>query len=280
MLDQRNKSVSVCKECFRQSSHCADAHACNSVRGELRDYQGIRLTADMFDCALHVTMDSHSACSFACAYCFADSITGHTFNYDKGVGQTSLASFERIVSGKGGKESEIFRRGLKYHKRNKNGYPCAIQLGGLTDPMDNIERNQGWFLKMCDIAIKYDQPVRISTKGNMFLEEDYLRKVEERPELFWVSISLITPDDNILKGIDIGAPSAKDRLEVMSNLKAIGVKTSLRLRPMLPGVSDATPDYPEAYKTLIRESKKNGARAVSAEVAYMPGAMTAEVKKR
>jgi len=84
---------------------------------------------------------------------------------------------------------------LKYDNRNTDGYPCPVQLGALTDPTDNIERQQGWLLDYFKIANKYGKPTRMSTKGNMFLLDEYLDGISERPELYWVAFSLITPDD-------------------------------------------------------------------------------------
>jgi DNA repair photolyase len=280
----RFERVNPCKECRKRSAHCDTAHQCDIVRQPLRDYSGIRFTADGFDCALPVTIDSHSYCSFGCSYCFSNTIFGHHTTVTKmgaaRPGQTSLKKIESIFSGKGGKDAALFRMGLKYHDRNKEGYPCPVQLGGLCDPLDNIERNQGWFLKFVDIAIKYEQPVRISTKGNLFLEEEYLRKMEERPDLFWVAFSTISPDDKILALIEPGTPSATERIQCMANLSSIGVKCSLRFRPLIPGVSDATPDYPEAYKTLIEDAARAGACAISTEVAFVPGAMTRSAREK
>jgi len=275
----RFERKNVCKECFSHSAHCPDAHTCDPIRQKLRSYGGIRFTADGFDCALPVTIDSHSACSFSCSYCFSKSLMGHRESVkENAVGQTSLNMLEGIFSGRTKGRSEQFRTALKYDNRNAKGYPCAVQLGGVCDPGDNIERNQGWLLKFMDLAIKYEQPVRMSSKGNIFLEREYLDKFAERPDLFWVAFSIITPDDKLLPLIDRGCPIPSERIEAMNALAGVGVTTSLRFRPMLPGLSDRTPSYDQAYAVLIERAAEAGAKAISYEAGFVPGMMTKDMK--
>lgn len=266
--------IPPCAEC-----QMCNRNACQVVRKRLRNYSGVRFTSDGFDCALPVSIDSHTVCSFSCLYCFSDNLPMHRENANVEVGQTSLKFIEDLFSGKGGRKHEQFRRALKYDNK-KNGYPCPVQLGAVTDPLDNIERQQGWFLEFAKLAIKYRQPVRISTKGKLFLLDEYLDALKPAPELFWVAFSLITPDDNILERVDRRAPNATTRLKCMENLSKIGVKTSLRLRPMFPGITDSTPKYPKAYKTLIELAASAGAKAISYECGFAPGRPTAALRKR
>jgi hypothetical protein len=130
------------------------------------------------------------------------------------------------------------------------------------------------------LAIKYNQPVRISTKGTIFQIPEYLAAVAKAPHLFWVAFSIITPDDDLLEKIDRQAPNATERLKTMSLLSGVGVKTALRFRPIFPRISDATPRYPHAYRALIEKSAEAGACAVSYEVGFVPGMMDTNVRWR
>ena len=56
----RYSTNKVCKECRSYGWECLDNKQCEPVRKKLRSYAGIRHTADGFDCALPVTIDSHS----------------------------------------------------------------------------------------------------------------------------------------------------------------------------------------------------------------------------
>lgn len=196
------------------------------------------------------------------------------------VGQTSLVEVERIFSGGGGKSAALFRKALKYDRRNAAGYPCPVQLGALNDPCDHIERNQGWLLRFIPVAIKYRQPVRISTKGTAFQLPDYQRAVAQAPELFWVAFSTISIDDVVLRKVDVRAPSASERLKTMGMLSKLGVRTSLRFRPILPGISDATSRHPMAWRELIDRAAEAGAYAISCEVGFVPGTPSKAVRWR
>lgn len=265
-------ACSTCGEC--------NGRTCEPVRRSLRSYSGIRFTSDGFDCALPVSIDSHSHCSFACQYCFSDNLISHREGTNRGVGQQSLTTLERLFAGAPGKKNEQFRKALKYDRRNAGGYPCAVQLGALNDPSDNIERNQGWLLEFIKIAIKYGQPVRMSTKGRLLAEPEYLDALSQAPHLFWVAFSIITADDEVLRQVDRRAPDATQRLATMKALHDIGVKTSLRFRPMIPGISDRTRKMDKAYRVLIERAAEAGAGAISYEVAFSPGMPDASVKKR
>lgn len=96
--DLRCNTVNTCGEC----GECESGKTCDPVRKELREYLGIRYTSDGFDCALPVAIDSHSVCSYACAYCFADNLIEHRTAREKEIGQVSLKKLERIFAGGGG----------------------------------------------------------------------------------------------------------------------------------------------------------------------------------
>lgn len=239
------------------------------MEDKLRTYNGVRLTADGFDCALPVTVDSFSRCSYGCLYCFANQNRVSSSVVGKPLGQTSLSSIEAMLKGEGGKMGSLLRRILG-RNGGGDGRPCPVQIGGLSDPCDENERRHGWLLRALPLFFRHNQPVRISTKGTLLAEPSYQAALKERPELVWVAVSCITPDDDLLAQIDKGVPSATERLAAMRAVTAAGAKVSLRLRPMLPTVSDRTPKHRYAYRELIERAAEAGASAVSTEVAFWP----------
>ena len=266
MNEPRHTTVDVCAEC-----HECRGDRCAPARGALRNYGGIRFTSDGFDCALPVSIDSHSHCSYGCLYCFSDNLMSHREGTTAPVGQTNLKHIERVFAGEGGRQAALLRKALRY---GTGTYPCPVQVGALNDPCDHIERQQGWLLKFIELAIKYRQPVRISTKGTVLSLPEYQRALSKAPELFWVAFSIITSDDDLLQRIDRRAPNATERLQTMADLSRIGVRTSLRLRPMLAGVTDAM------YEDLIEKASRAGVYAISYETAFYPGMPPAGVRWR
>lgn len=273
----RHEGYNICRECH---SPCKTRKACDSAKGKLRQYRGIRFTSDGFDCALPVAVDSHSVCSYGCLYCFSDNLIEHRTAHNRPIGQTSLRQIENIFAGEGGKNGALFRKALKYDRRNEAGYPASVQLGAICDPCDNIERQQGWLKEFLKISHKYNQPVRMSTKGDALLLPDYLEIIEKRPDLLWVAFSIITIDDELIRRMDRRAPDTSRRLETMRTLSKMGVKTSLRMRPILPGITDRTPRYEKAYKILIEKAALAGANAISCEVGFTPGGPTKDLRAK
>lgn len=268
-VSYRNKDINVCSECEAHGIACGDRQKCAPVRKQdFRNYNGIRLTADGFDCALPVTIDSHSSCAYECLYCFSDNILGHATNV-KTLGRTPLTTIEGIFAGRESQVGARLREALRYDRRNAAGFPCPVQLGGLCDPCDSIEQNSGWLLEFMRIAQKYDQPVRMSTKGVVLTLPEYAATIARKPHLFWVAFSLNCNDDQLIRRVDRYAPDATQRLAAMRQLSKMGVSTSLRLRPIVPGITD----YRRGHVELIKRAADAGARAVSYEVMFYPMAI-------
>jgi len=156
--------------------------------------------------SLKTSTHNYIANGYVSRNCFTPNLIQGREKTLKPVGQTSLNFIEGIFSGRKGKTYERFRKILKYDQRNANGYPCPVQCGALADPFDNIERNQGWTLKFIELCKKYNQPCRFSTKGNLFLVDEYINAMKEKPHLFWVAFSIISADDEIIKQLDIRHP--------------------------------------------------------------------------
>lgn len=294
MKAESSSAAVGCSECtLRETPRCRGQVACRDFWGQasVAPYSGLRPTADGWDCALHVSLDSHSTCSYRCLYCFSNNLMRDPNRKPSGglrLGQTSLKALERwLAEGAGfGQRGRRLWTALR-EARERAGplggrpraYPAPIQFGALGDPFDRIERHQGWTLRAMPLFAQAGQPVRFSTKGgDLLLTKPYQRAFSENARLFWCAFSCISPDDTALARVDLDAPSATERLRAMKALSHLGVKTSLRFRPALPGLSDSTPREPNAARTLVRRAAEAGASAVSFEVAFVPSAMPPHVR--
>lgn len=243
-----------------------------------KSYGGLRFTADAMDCSLPISIDSHSGCAFNCLYCFAN-------NLQRAPDRNS-ATLQRII-----KEGSFYsewninklekflardlqdRQSLSMYKVLDAGVP--IQLGALGDPFDDLELHSGWAKKAIPLFIKYKIPVRIGTKGGTILQRpEYLKLFEKSPDQFWFAFSIISNSDTLISKIDINAPNTTERLKAMNALTALGCNASIRFRPFLPGISDAYPGEPEAWKTLITRAHTAGARAISFEYVFLDAVLT------
>lgn len=236
-------------------------------------YDGVRFTADAMDCALPISIDPHSGCSYNCLYCFSN-------NLMRAPDRNPVALQKKIREGSFYAEWPIRKleaflaRDLK-DPVSKAMYPllnsgCPVQLGALGDPFDDLEIHSGWAKQAIPLFIKYGVPVRIGSKGGKALQRpDYLKLFEKSPDQFWVAFSIICNSDDLISKIDLKAPVTSERLKAMKRLTDMGVNASLRFRPFLPGVSDAYEGEPLAWKALIERSKEAGARAISFEYIFL-----------
>lgn len=241
-------------------------------------YGGCRFSSDAMDCAIPIALDSHSGCAFNCTYCFSNNLqrafdrNGRILaNVQSGrslYNEWPLKQLERFLA----RECKD-TTSLAMYTLMDQGSP--IQLGALGDPFDDLELHSGWAKQALPLFIKYKQPVRISTKGGAVLQRrEYLDLFAQSPRQFWVAWSIICNDDERIAQVDINAPVTSERLKAMHQLSRIGVHTSLRFRPFIPGLSDAYPGEPEAWRVLIERAANAGARAISFEHIFLPSVMT------
>lgn len=247
-----------------------------------KTYDGIRFTADAMDCALPIAIDSHSGCSYNCLYCFSN-------NLQRAPDRNAKIMERKERTGNFYTEWNI-RKLEQFLNREMHSdltdamYPMLdagmpVQLGALGDPFDNLELHSGWAKQAIPLFIKYKVPVRIGTKGGLVLQRpEYLRLFEQSPDQFWFSFSIITNSDRLISRIDINAPNTTERLAAMKALTDLGCNASLRMRPFLPGVSDAYDGEPQAWKTLLDRAKGAGARAISFEWIFLSTMLTPRQK--
>ena len=93
--------------------------------------------------------------------------------------------------------------------------------------------------------------MRLSTKGTLLREKDYLDKLKKAPHLFWVAFSINTIDDELAKKIDINESSILILcllrfVEIIAHIwgKPIGVGRE-RVRAG-GGINILPPDFPPA----------------------------------
>lgn len=242
-----------------------------------QSYSGLRFSSDAFDCAIPISMDQHSGCSYNCLYCFSNSLSRAVDRKGDGGIQKDhqlgcmfkewpIHNLQRLLENDfTGRTARMERAAAKMLQA---GSP--MQWGGLGDPFDEIERASGWGLQAIKLFQAHKTPVRISSKGaDVLLNPIYQKAFDEGNRHFWFAFSTITANDEMIERIDLGAPNATRRLEAMKWYSDHGFKTSLRMRPFTPFVSDAWPGEPEGWRVLLEKAAAAGAKAVSFEWVFL-----------
>ncbi len=267
---------------------------------KLASYQGYGYTADGFDCAIQVRFETYNCCSYGCLYCFSSMLSRDPHRKKNfRLGGANLHAVEQVLSGKFPKktksrktipdEKKIWstlgssldgRKIMHTYLTQKNGGRRRVaQWGGVGEPFDRFELKHGVSLQMAELFKKYQQPIRISTKAGteVFGRKEYQRALDS--PYFWVAFSLISVDDELLGKIDKHTPSATSRLKALKILSDMGLNCSIRFRPIIPGLSDSTKRHPNAWSELLERAAEAGCKAISMEVLFAPGALTAWMTK-
>jgi DNA repair photolyase len=231
-------------------------------------YQSPRWSNEILDCAMPMTFDTYSNCAFSCSYCFSQ--------FQRGIGQSS-ENYNNKGNVKFVNIDKVKRMFTEPDKSQfgwyiKNRY--TMQWGGLSDCFDGFEKKFGKTLELLHFFKEIKYPISFSTKSTWFLKDKrYLDVLKDTGDFWHFKISIITLDEQKARAIERGVRPPLERIENFSILKDLGIKSTLRLRPFIIGVSD--PSYIE----LIERSIKNGIYSISTEF-FCLEARSKEVAKK
>lgn len=222
----------------------------NEIR---KDYKSPRITSEIVDCSLPVSLDTYSVCSFNCAYCFSQFQRGIGENEEKyKAKKVSCVDPERIRAIFTGQKKSSFWGYLK-DKR-------PIQYGALSDQFDGFEKKYGVTLEILKIMKELDWPISFSTKSTWVFEDERYRQIFQGQDNWSMKFSIVTLDEAAAKKVEVGVPSPEKRLKAMQEYTELNRGGAvLRLRPFIPGLSEKT------YLDLITAAHDHGATAVSTE---------------
>lgn len=215
-------------------------------------YESPRWSGEILDCSMPMTFDTYSECSFRCLYCFAA--------YQKALGDSSAyyrhskarpvdaAKVKRIFTDPSGQFAA-------YVTARK-----AMQWGGMSDPFDENEREQGVSLDLLRFFRDREYPICFSTKGAWWTEDERYIECFRDAKHFNVKVSIITADADMARRVEVLVPTPQERLAALGRIaKWNAGGCTLRLRPYIIGLTEHTVD------DLLRRAADAGVTAVSTE---------------
>jgi len=189
------------------------------------------------------TVNPYRGCEFACKYCYAR----YTHEY---MELRDPLSFERQIYVKQ-HVAEQTRRDLK---RVKPGEEIAI--GTATDPYQPAERRYRTTRSILEVLAECrGLNIGIITKSNLILRDaDLLREIDSRSDL-GVTLTITTLDTDLARILEPRAPRPDLRLETVSKLNLLGIRTGISCAPVIPGITDS----PRNLEAVIQAGKQAGA---------------------
>ncbi len=222
------------------------------MENKLKEYLSPRISWEILDCSMPLTFDQYNWCGYNCLYCFSQ--------YQKGIGcakksykkKLNIVNVERI------KKIFNLEKEVSYSDYIQKKY--TLQWGGLSDPFCPFEEKYGIGLELMKFFNEIEYPISFSSKSDLILrDERYFNEFKKAGDRWHFKASIITFDEEKAKKIEQGVPSPKRRFEVLKKLREIGTHTTLRMRPIIVGLT--TNDFEE----LIKTAKENNVETVSAE---------------
>ena len=216
-----------------------------------RSYSSPRWSAEIPDCSVPMSLDTYSRCSYNCLYCFSN------FQRAVGIAARNWGVFRSVNPAS---VKALFAPGAVSQFTPYLNARKVMQWGGLSDPFDEIDREEGVTLDLLRFFREIEYPITFSTKATWWTEDSRYTECFEGFPWFNVKFSIIGLDASLCAAVERGVSAPAERLKAMGRAaKFVGGGVTLRLRPFIIGLSDKDDIQ------LIRRAADMGATAVSME---------------
>src|SRR5438132_410734 len=160
--------------------------------------------------------------------------------------------------------AEVLRRELARPSWKREG----VAIGAATDPYQPAEGRYRLTRSCLEALGDAANDFSLITRGPLIVRDvDVLAAAARRAEVS-VTFSIPTLDHEIWRRTEPGTAPPRQRLRALSRLVDAGVRASVGLAPILPGISDR----PELLAEVVREARAAGACGVWANTLHLkPG---------
>jgi DNA repair photolyase len=146
--------------------------------------------------------------------------------------------------------------------------PETVAIGAATDPYQPAEGRYRLTRACIEALSDASNPFSIITRGPLVVRDvDVLVRAAQRADVS-VTFSVPTLDEEIWRRTEPGTAPPRQRLRALKTLVDAGIRASVGMAPILPGISDK----PELMEQVVREAREAGACGVWANLLYLrPG---------
>src|SRR6056297_913344 len=184
-------------------------------------------------------LNVYRGCGHGCVYCYA--LYSHDYLKPDEDFYRNIYVKENLV--------EVLER--EFRKKSWKGE--MVNLGGVTDSYQPLEKQVEIMPDILKLFIKYRNPLTISTKSDLILRDIDLYAQLSSLTPVNVSVTVTTSDEPVRKQIEPFASKSLDRFKVLQEFAKLPVSTGLHVMPIIPYVTD---DY-EQLEALFRTAFQN-----------------------
>jgi DNA repair photolyase len=144
----------------------------------------------------------------------------------------------------------------------------GIAIGAATDPYQPAEGRYHLTRRCLEALRDAANPFSIITRGPMIVRDvDVLAEASRRADVS-VTFSVPTVDDDVWRTTEPGTAPPRQRLRALKTLVESGIRASVGMAPLLPGLSD----HPSSIERVVVAARDAGACGIWANLLYLrPG---------
>ena len=144
----------------------------------------------------------------------------------------------------------------------------VVAIGAATDPYQPAEGRYRLTRACLEVLMRASNPFAIITRGPLIVRDvDLLAEASLRAEVS-VTFSVPTVDDDVWRATEPGTAPPRQRLRALRTLVDAGVRASVGMAPLLPGLSDR----PESLARVVSAAREAGACGIWANLLHLqPG---------
>ena len=143
-----------------------------------------------------------------------------------------------------------------------------VVIGAATDPYQPAEGRYRLTRACIEVLRDASNPFDIITRGPLIVRDaELLAEAAARADVA-VTFSVPTVDDDVWRTTEPGTAPPRQRLSALKTLVGVGVRASVGMAPLLPGLSD----HPSSLERVIVAAREAGACGIWANLLYLrPG---------
>ncbi|HZP74068.1 MAG TPA: radical SAM protein [Gaiellaceae bacterium] len=202
------------------------------------------------------SLNPYMGCAHRCTFCY---VRGFERRADRPSDDRYGTSIRVKVN-----VAEVLRAELA--RRSWRGEGIAI--GAATDPYQPAEARYRLTRQCLEVLRDAANPFSIITRGPMIVRDvDVLAEAAQRADVS-VTFSVPTVDDDVWRTTEPGTAPPRQRLRALRTLVDAGIRASVGMAPLLPGLSD----HPSSLERVIVAAREAGACGIWANLLYLrPG---------
>ena len=141
----------------------------------------------------------------------------------------------------------------------------GIVIGAATDPYQPAEGRFRLTRACIEVLRDHAQPFGIITRGPLIVRDAELLAEAARRADVSVTFSVPTIDDDVWRTTEPGTAPPRQRLRALKTLVDAGVRASVGMAPLLPGLSD----HPRSLERVVVAAREAGACGIWANLLYL-----------